>query len=134
MLLVVGLPAFLIELTVGQYARVGANKVFGRMVPAFKGLGYGMLLVRFYVNIYYVIVCAWAFFYLFVGFASNLPWENCGDHNTNTIAPPPHHHCLTTPVQTREISPQTNTVSRGYREAGNIQERVSEVTFLRENR
>ena len=37
MLLVVGLPAMLIELSAGQYARVGANKVFGRMVPAFKG-------------------------------------------------------------------------------------------------
>ena len=36
MLLVVGLPAMLIELSAGQYARVGANKVFGRMVPAFK--------------------------------------------------------------------------------------------------
>ena len=85
MLVVVGLPAFFIELGVGQYARVGANKVFGRMVPAFKGLGYGMLLVRFYVNIYYVIVCAWAFFYLFVGFTSNLPWKNCGNNKTNTI-------------------------------------------------
>ena len=39
MLLVVGLPAMLIELSAGQYARVGANKVFGRMVPAFKGEG-----------------------------------------------------------------------------------------------
>ena len=85
MLLVVGLPAFFIELSVGQYARVGANKVFGRMVPSFKGLGYGMLLVRFYVNVYYVIVCAWAFFYLFVGFTKHLPWKNCGDFNTNTI-------------------------------------------------
>ena len=28
--------------------RVGANKVWGRMVPAFKGLGYGMLLVGIY--------------------------------------------------------------------------------------
>ena len=36
MLVVVGLPAMLVELSVGQYARVGANKVFGRMVPAFK--------------------------------------------------------------------------------------------------
>ena len=36
MLVVVGLPAMLIELSAGQYARVGANKVFGRMVPAFK--------------------------------------------------------------------------------------------------
>jgi len=85
MLFVVGLPAMLIELSAGQYARVGANKVFGRMVPAFKGLGYGMLLVRFFVNVYYVIVCAWAFFYLFVGFTSKLPWADCGNLNTNTI-------------------------------------------------
>merc|ERR1719348_871621 len=85
MLLVVGLPAMLIELSAGQYARVGANKVFGRMVPAFKGLGYGMLLVRFFVNVYYVIVCAWAFFYLFVGFTSHLPWQDCGDQGQNTI-------------------------------------------------
>ena len=85
MLVVVGLPAFFIELSVGQYARVGANKVFGRMVPAFKGLGYGMLLVRFYVNVYYVIVCAWAFFYLFSGFTSTLPWSDCGDSELNTI-------------------------------------------------
>merc|ERR1719342_542848 len=85
MLFVVGLPAMLIELSAGQYARVGANKVFGRMVPAFKGLGYGMLLVRFFVNVYYVIVCAWAFFYLFVGFTKNLPWAECGDLNANTI-------------------------------------------------
>ena len=100
MLLLVGLPAFFVELTVGQYARVGANKVFGRMVPAFKvirfppsliwdvdvqGLGYGMLLVRFYVNIYYVVVCAWSLFYLCVGFTSNLPWQGCGNPDRNTI-------------------------------------------------
>jgi len=87
MLVVVGLPAMLVELSVGQYARVGANKVFGRMVPAFKGLGYGMLLVRFYVNVYYVIVCAWAFFYLFSGFTStaNIPWADCGAMELNTI-------------------------------------------------
>merc|ERR1719500_920592 len=85
MLLLVGLPAFFVELTVGQYARVGANKVFGRMVPAFKGLGYGMLLVRFYVNIYYVVVCAWSLYYLCVGFTSHLPWQACGDDERNTI-------------------------------------------------
>jgi len=85
MLLLVGLPAFFVELTAGQYARVGANKVFGRMVPAFKGLGYGMLLVRFYVNIYYVVVCAWSLFYLCVGFTSHLPWQGCGHHDRNTI-------------------------------------------------
>ena len=46
-----------------------------------------MLLVRFYVNVYYVIVCAWAFFYLFSGFTStaNIPWSDCGDTEVNTI-------------------------------------------------
>ena len=44
-----------------------------------------MLLVRFYVNVYYVIVCAWAFFYLFSGFTSTLPWSDCGDSELNTI-------------------------------------------------
>ena len=44
-----------------------------------------MLLVRFFVNVYYVIVCAWAFFYLFVGFTSHLPWQDCGDQGQNTI-------------------------------------------------
>ena len=53
------------------------------MVPALKGLGYGMLLVRFLVNIYYVVICAWAFFYLFAGFTSELPWGTCTeDWNT----------------------------------------------------
>ena len=46
-----------------------------------------MLLVRFYVNVYYVIVCAWAFFYLFSGFTStaNIPWADCGAMELNTI-------------------------------------------------
>jgi SNF family Na+-dependent transporter len=29
-----------------------------------QGLGYGMLLVRFLVNIYYVVICAWCMVYL----------------------------------------------------------------------
>merc|ERR1712223_1575406 len=84
MLLLVGLPAFFVELTAGQYARVGANKVWGRMVPAFKGLGYGMLLVRFYVNIYYVVICSWAFYYLAMGFRKDLLWQYCGSLDDNT--------------------------------------------------
>eukprot|EP00095_Tigriopus_kingsejongensis_P011597 maker-scaffold297_size217559-snap-gene-1.20 protein:Tk11597 transcript:maker-scaffold297_size217559-snap-gene-1.20-mRNA-1 annotation:"sodium- and chloride-dependent glycine transporter 2-like" len=77
MLLVVGIPSLFVESSIGQYGRTGANKVFGRMVPIFKGLGYGMLFVRFLVNVYYVVICAWALFYLFAGFTSQLPWAGC---------------------------------------------------------
>ena len=47
------------------------------MVPLFRGLGYGMLTVRLFVNIYYVVIQAWALFYLGVGFTSELPWGSC---------------------------------------------------------
>jgi SNF family Na+-dependent transporter len=47
------------------------------MVPAFNGLGYAMVVVRFFVNIYYVVITAWSLFYLFVGFQSDLPWGSC---------------------------------------------------------
>ncbi len=58
-------------------------KVFGRMVPAFKGLGYAMVVVRFFVNIYYVVITAWSLYYLCIGFQSELPWGSCEeDYNT----------------------------------------------------
>ena len=47
------------------------------MVPVFKGLGYGMLTVRLFVNAYYVVIQAWALFYLGVGFTNELPWGSC---------------------------------------------------------
>ena len=47
------------------------------MVPAFNGLGYAMIFVRFLVNIYYVVITAWALFYLAIGFQKNLPWGSC---------------------------------------------------------
>jgi SNF family Na+-dependent transporter len=34
------------------------------MLYTVQGLGYGMLLVRFLVNIYYVVICAWCMVYL----------------------------------------------------------------------
>ncbi|TRY76399.1 hypothetical protein TCAL_11783 [Tigriopus californicus] len=77
MLLIVGIPALFVESSIGQYGRAGANKVFGRLTPIFKGLGYGMLVVRFLVNVYYVVICAWALFYLCAGFTANLPWKGC---------------------------------------------------------
>ena len=49
------------------------------MVPAFKGLGYAMIFVRFLVNIYYVVITAWSLYYLAVGFASELPWGTCNE-------------------------------------------------------
>ena len=73
------------DLSIGQYGGLGPNKLFGRLAPAFKGLGYGMLYVTFLVAIYYNMIIAWTLFYTFAGMQSQLPWEFCGN-DFNTLA------------------------------------------------
>ena len=79
MLFLSGLPLFFLELALGQYAGKGPIKLFGRIAPAFKGLGYGMLVISFLVVIYYNMIIAWTLYYTFAGFASELPWTYCGN-------------------------------------------------------
>lgn len=79
MLALTGLPLFFLELSIGQYGGLGPNKLFGRIAPAFKGLGYGMLFVSFLVIIYYNMIIAWTIFYTFAGMQSVLPWSDCGN-------------------------------------------------------
>ena len=79
MLMVSGLPLFFLELSLGQWAGKGPLKVFGRMAPIAKGLGYGMLMISFLVVIYYNLIIAWTIYYTFAGFTSELPWTYCGN-------------------------------------------------------
>jgi len=85
MLLISGLPLFFLELAIGQYAGQGPLKVFGRMAPGFKGLGYGMLIISFLVVIYYNMIIAWTLFYTFAGFASELPWQFCKNSSLTSV-------------------------------------------------
>ena len=72
MLLFVGLPLFFMELVLGQYSGQGPAKVFGRISPIFKGIGFSMVLATFFVSLYYNVIIAWTLFYMFKGFASIL--------------------------------------------------------------
>jgi len=84
-LLVSGLPLFFLELALGQWAGKGPLKLFGRMAPASKGLGYGMLIISFLVVIYYNMIIAWTLFYTVAGLSAELPWQYCG--NTTLTSP-----------------------------------------------
>ena len=77
MLFSAGLPLFFMELSLGQYSGQGPTRVFGRLAPALKGLGFSMLCITFYVAIYYNIIIAWTLFYMFSGMQSVLPWTTC---------------------------------------------------------
>ncbi|NXK99565.1 SC6A7 protein, partial [Mesembrinibis cayennensis] len=74
MLLVTGLPLFLMELSLGQYGAAGPITVW-KCCPLLKGIGVAMLIVSSLVSLYYNVIIAWAFYYLGSSFQSPLPWS-----------------------------------------------------------
>ena len=74
-----GLPLFFLELSLGQWAGLGPIKLFGRMAPASKGIGYGMIIISILVAPQYNMIIAWALFYMVAGFSTQLPWQYCGN-------------------------------------------------------
>ena len=77
MLALAALPLFYMELSIGQFSRLGPNKVFGKLAPLFRGLGYGMICVSLWVALYYNVIIAWSFYYTFASLTSTLPWTDC---------------------------------------------------------
>ncbi|XP_013411244.1 sodium-dependent proline transporter-like [Lingula anatina] len=82
MLFCAGLPLFFLELSFGQFASLGPITIW-RINPFFKGLGFAMVIISGLVAVYYNVIIAWALFYLFASFTSELPWQTC-DHEWNT--------------------------------------------------
>uniref|UniRef100_H3DB67 Solute carrier family 6 member 22, tandem duplicate 2 n=1 Tax=Tetraodon nigroviridis TaxID=99883 RepID=H3DB67_TETNG len=75
-----GIPIFFMETTLGQYTSQGAITCWRKLCPLFEGLGYGSQLINLYIGMYYIVILAWAFLYLFSSFGSTLPWTTC--HNS----------------------------------------------------
>lgn len=50
---------------------------------SFTGIGYATQVIEAHLNVYYIIILAWAIFYLFNCFTTELPWATCG-HEWNT--------------------------------------------------
>ncbi|NXW54924.1 SC6A7 protein, partial [Eurystomus gularis] len=74
MLLIMGLPLFLMELSLGQYGAAGPITVW-KCCPLLKGVGVAMLIVSSLVSLYYNVIVAWTFYYLGSSFQSPLPWS-----------------------------------------------------------
>ncbi|CAL1286114.1 unnamed protein product [Larinioides sclopetarius] len=79
MLAVGGIPLFYMELALGQYNRKGAITCWGRIVPLFKGIGYAVVLIAFYVDFYYNVIIAWSLYFFVASFNSVLPWTTCNN-------------------------------------------------------
>ncbi|XP_032792559.2 sodium- and chloride-dependent transporter XTRP3 [Daphnia magna] len=77
MLLLEGIPLFLVELALGQKLRQGSLGVWNIIHPWLGGLGIASTLVAFLVGLYYNVIITWCFYYLFNSFQSPLPWSTC---------------------------------------------------------
>jgi hypothetical protein len=68
MLLLEGIPLFLVELALGQKLRQGSLGAWNLIHPWLGGLGIASTLVAFLVGLYYNVIITWCFYYLFNSF------------------------------------------------------------------
>uniref|UniRef100_A0A3B3X6S5 Transporter n=1 Tax=Poecilia mexicana TaxID=48701 RepID=A0A3B3X6S5_9TELE len=78
-LLACGIPMFLLETAMGQYTSQGCITCWRHFCPLFEGIGYATQVVIAYAAVSYIVIQAWAFFYLFSSFSADLPWASCGN-------------------------------------------------------
>ncbi|XP_039310474.1 sodium- and chloride-dependent GABA transporter 1 [Solenopsis invicta] len=87
-LFLAGIPMFFMELALGQMLTVGGLGVF-KIAPLFKGIGYAAAVMSCWMNVYYIVILAWAIFYFFMSMRSELPWGSCNnDWNTKNCVNP----------------------------------------------
>ncbi|XP_037643798.1 sodium- and chloride-dependent GABA transporter 3-like [Sebastes umbrosus] len=102
---VCGIPLFLLETSVGQFTQEGFITSWRKLCPLAQGIGFGSLIISYSCFIY-VLIEAWALFYLVFSFRSQLLWATC-ENAWNTA------NCLgLQTVNSSNVSAnQTNTTS-----------------------
>ncbi|XP_061818494.1 sodium- and chloride-dependent GABA transporter 2-like [Nerophis lumbriciformis] len=82
-MVICGIPLFFLETALGQYTNQGGITCWRKICPLFQGMGYASHLIIAFGATSYIVIIAWAFFYLFSSFGADLPWATCG-HEWNT--------------------------------------------------
>ncbi|XP_029307496.1 sodium- and chloride-dependent transporter XTRP3 [Cottoperca gobio] len=97
MLILEGVPLFYMELAIGQKMSLGSIGAWSAISPYLGGVGLASVVTSLYLCLYYNIINAWSFWYLFHSFQSVLPWGVCPINSNGTG---PIEECKTaTPTQ-----------------------------------
>nr|XP_046159219.1 sodium- and chloride-dependent transporter XTRP3-like [Oncorhynchus gorbuscha] len=86
MLVLLGVPLFYMELAIGQKMRLGSIGAWRAISPYLGGVGLASVVTSMYLCLYYNVINAWSFWYLFHSFQSILPWAEC-PVNSNLTGP-----------------------------------------------
>uniref|UniRef100_A0A3B4WR04 Transporter n=1 Tax=Seriola lalandi dorsalis TaxID=1841481 RepID=A0A3B4WR04_SERLL len=73
---VCGILLFLLESSVGQYTQEGFITSWRKMCPLAQGIVFGQLVISLCFFIY-ILIEAWALFYLVFSFRYQIPWASC---------------------------------------------------------
>uniref|UniRef100_H3BZ43 Si:ch211-132b12.2 n=1 Tax=Tetraodon nigroviridis TaxID=99883 RepID=H3BZ43_TETNG len=99
-----GIPLFLLESAVGQYAQEGSITCWRKLCPIAEGIGYGGVLILIYSCITYIVILSWSLLYLVFSFSSQLPWATCNNYWNSEF-------CFSGQNDTSAWSNKTNTTS-----------------------
>ncbi|XP_022602169.1 sodium- and chloride-dependent GABA transporter 2-like isoform X1 [Seriola dumerili] len=92
-LVLCGVPLFLLETSLGQYTSLGGVSAWRSICPLFGGLGYASQVMILHGCVYYIVILAWALFYLSYSFQAELPWSHCNNTwNTEACVLFDHHN------------------------------------------
>ncbi|XP_014790773.2 sodium- and chloride-dependent glycine transporter 1 [Octopus bimaculoides] len=78
MLAIVGLPLFHLELAFGQFASQGPLSIW-RINPLFKGVGFAMVIISWFIMLYYNVIISHSLYYFFASMKSEVPWASCNN-------------------------------------------------------
>uniref|UniRef100_UPI003AB02EB0 sodium- and chloride-dependent GABA transporter 3-like n=1 Tax=Centroberyx gerrardi TaxID=166262 RepID=UPI003AB02EB0 len=78
LIVVLGIPLFLLESVIGQYTQEGMVTCWRKICPLAQGIGYGHVIIKLY-DFSFIVIQAWALLYLVFSFRSQLPWASCGN-------------------------------------------------------
>uniref|UniRef100_A0A672Q6L1 Transporter n=1 Tax=Sinocyclocheilus grahami TaxID=75366 RepID=A0A672Q6L1_SINGR len=118
-LVVCGVPLFLLETALGQFTSLGGVGAWMKICPLFAGLGFASQMMILHSCVYYIVILAWAFFYLCSSFQTRLPWSHCNNtwntgviHTSHTHIPhdPTCPHCVS--LSRREVLDLSASVDR----------------------